>query len=118
MKSLAEILRFAEAKSWVTGREPAPDTICLRITEGDRQLLERALGILHRMATENTGWRGILHRWYYNDEPLRHDAANLVREAGFDMEKPAGTKLIGEYHFAEKEQARKMIDEAMKQNEN
>jgi hypothetical protein len=67
--------------------------------QGDTQLLHRALGILHRMATENTGWRSIFRRWYYSDEPLRNDAANLVREAKFDMARPEGTKLVGGYHF-------------------
>lgn len=62
----------------------------------DHALLERALGILHRMATENTGWRTYYRRWYYPDEPLRNDAANLVREAGFAMAQPEGTRLVGD----------------------
>ena len=49
----------------------------------DDQLLLDALGILHRFGLEQTGWRGWLRRWYYSDEPLRHDAANLVRRAGY-----------------------------------
>lgn len=61
----------------------------------DRVLLDRALGILHRMATEQTGWRGFFRRWYYSDEPLRNDAANLVREAEFEMKRPCGTRLVG-----------------------
>ena len=62
----------------------------------DADLLDRALGILHRMATEQTGWRRVLARWYYSDEPLRNDAANLVREAGFGTLMPLGTQLVGE----------------------
>lgn len=62
----------------------------------DSVLLDRALGILHRMATEQTGWRGFFRRWYYSDEPLRNDAANLVRLAEFEMKKPENTRLVGE----------------------
>ncbi len=62
----------------------------------DEMLLDRALGILHRLATENEGWRRFFSRWYYSAEPLRNDAANLVREAQFDMPRPIGTKLLGE----------------------
>jgi len=65
----------------------------------DSVLLDRALGILHRMATEcsNDRWwhRLFCRRWYYSDEPLRNDAANLVREAGFGMMMPLGTRLVG-----------------------
>lgn len=68
-----------------------------RARSSDSILLDRALGILHRMATENTGWRGILRRWYYSDEPLRNDAANLVREAGFGMMQPINTRLVGDH---------------------
>lgn len=72
----------------------------LRAVGGYRQreaeLLDRSLAILHRMATENTGWRSIFRRWYYADEPLRNDAANLIREAGFGMTMPLDTKLVGE----------------------
>lgn len=68
-------------------------------TQFDRQaaLLDRALGILHRMGTERTGWRRFFSRWYYADEPLRNDAANLVREAGFGMNcVPFNTQLVGD----------------------
>jgi hypothetical protein len=58
-------------------------------------LLSDALGILHRFATENVGWRGYFRRWYFSDEPLRHDAANLVRRAGFEMMRPEHTRLVG-----------------------
>ena len=62
----------------------------------DAMLLDRALGILHRMGTEQTGWRGFFRRWYYSDEPLRNDAANLVRQARFGMPMPLNTRLVGE----------------------
>lgn len=62
----------------------------------DSQLLRDALGILHRMATEHTGWRSFFRRWYFSDEPLRHDAANLVRRAGFEIPRPENTKLVGD----------------------
>lgn len=62
----------------------------------DAALLDRSLAILHRMATENTGWRGWFRRWYFADEPLRNDAANLVREAGFGMPQPINTRLVGD----------------------
>lgn len=62
----------------------------------DEVLLNRSLGILHRMATENTGWRSFFRRWYYSDEPLRNDAANLVRDSGFVMAQPINTRILGE----------------------
>lgn len=62
----------------------------------DDRLLLDALGILHRLATENTGWRSIFRRWYYSDEPLRNDAANLVRRAEFQMMRPEHTRLVGD----------------------
>lgn len=67
-----------------------------RMRSRDEALFNRALGILHRMATENVGWRSVWSRWYYADEPLRNDAANLVREAGFGMMQPINTRLVGD----------------------
>ena len=64
-------------------------------SEEDRLYWE-ALGILHRLATENTGWRSIFRRWYYSDEPLRHDAANLIRQARYEIPRPEHTRLVGE----------------------
>ena len=61
----------------------------------DEVLLDEALGILHRFALEQTGWRGWLRRWYYSDEPLRHDAANLVRRAECQIMRPEHTRLVG-----------------------
>lgn len=67
-----------------------------RRQQQEHQHYLRAMGILHRMATEQTGWRRFFARWYYNDEPLRNDAANLVREAGFQMLRPMNTRLVGD----------------------
>lgn len=41
--SLENLLAFAEGKSWIVGRAPAKDTICIRITEDDRKRLLRGL---------------------------------------------------------------------------
>jgi hypothetical protein len=67
----------------------------------DTVILDRALAILHRMATENTGWRSFFRRWYYSDEPLRNDAANLLNELrlhgeGFEIPRPLNTRILGE----------------------
>lgn len=48
----------------------------------DKEFALRAAIILHNMALENTGWRGLLRRWCVSDEPLRNDAANLLRASG------------------------------------
>ena len=60
----------------------------------------RCLDLLNRFALEQTGWRRYLKRWYFSDEPLRNDAANLVREAmawGYIPDyKIPGTKRVGE----------------------
>lgn len=61
----------------------------------NKLMLERALGILHRFAQEQTGWQRMYRRWWYSDEPLRNDAANLVREAGFTQEMASDAKLVG-----------------------
>ena len=60
------------------------------------QLLERALNILHNMALERKGWRGFLNRWVFHHEPLRNDAANLLREAGgYRMPMPINSDYVG-----------------------
>lgn len=74
----------------------SPKAFTFHSPPDDDVLLDRALGILHRMATENVGWRSWFRRWYYSDEPLRNDAANLVREAGFGMMQPINTRLVGD----------------------
>ena len=61
----------------------------------DRQFAERASVILHNMALERVGfWRQLFRRWHISDEPLRHDAANLLREKGVTMLLPKNTKLV------------------------
>jgi hypothetical protein len=65
-------------------------------TAKDAFYYERALDILHRMATEQTGWRRLFKRWFYSAEPLRNDAANLVREVGYQRPMPEATKLVGD----------------------
>lgn len=60
----------------------------------DSVVLDRALGILYRLSLENTGWRSFFRRWHYSDEPLRNDAANLVRECGYVEKRPINTKSI------------------------
>lgn len=62
----------------------------------DPEFHDRCLALLHRFATENTGWKAWFVRWYYSDEPLRNDAANLVKIAGFGMPMPLGTRLVGD----------------------
>lgn len=59
-------------------------------------LLMESLHLLHSLSLEQTGWRGVFRRWYYSDEPLRHDAANLVRRAQFKAKRPEFTRLVGE----------------------
>jgi hypothetical protein len=56
----------------------------------------RALTILHNMAVERKGWRSFFRRWWISDEPLRNDAANLVREVGYSALMPNGYQLIGD----------------------
>jgi hypothetical protein len=56
----------------------------------------RALAILHSMAVEHTGWRAFFRRWWINDEPLRNDAANLIREVGYSGLMPDGCQLVGD----------------------
>lgn len=63
----------------------------------DQATLERALAILSRMGTERTGWRALVFgRWYYPAEPLRNDAANLLRYDGRQLMMPVHTRLVGD----------------------
>ena len=57
---------------------------------------ERAMTILHNMAVERTGWKGFFIRWWISDEPLRNDAANLIREMGYHAMMPMGCRLVGD----------------------
>lgn len=65
-------------------------------TISDRDFAERAAGILHNMALERRGWRGLFGRWYISAEPLRNDAANLLREAGWSFPTPDGCRMVGD----------------------
>ena len=62
----------------------------------DGQFIDRAASILHNMALERRGWRGFFRRWDISDEPLRNDAANLLREAGFEMRTPINCRRVGD----------------------
>lgn len=62
----------------------------------DRQFIARAEDLLHRMALERTGWRGVFRRWVFRHEPLRHDAANLLRSRGLNFIFQDGTQHVGE----------------------
>lgn len=63
-----------------------------------REQQDRALNILHSMAVERTGWRGFFRRWWISDEPLRNDAANLIREVGYVALMPVNSRLVGDDH--------------------
>lgn len=67
----------------------------------DEQFKERATRILHNMALERVGyWRQLWQRWHISDEPLRNDAANLLREAGIEFfARPKGTQMVGDDHL-------------------
>jgi hypothetical protein len=60
-----------------------------------REQQERALAILHSMAVERTGWRAFFGRWWIDHEPLRNDAANLIREIGYLQKMPEDCQLVG-----------------------
>jgi len=64
----------------------------------DAQFCERATIILKHLALERTGWRRwLLGRWYISDEPLRNDAANLLRAARWHVGLyPIHTRFVGE----------------------
>lgn len=62
----------------------------------DRQFAERAMLILHNMALENMGWRSFFRRWVNHHEPLRNDAANLLREKGFLPILEMNTQYVGD----------------------
>jgi hypothetical protein len=59
--------------------------------------IDRALENLARMATERVGFRSLIFgRWYYSHEPLRNDAANLLRSIGISHMMPVNTRLVGD----------------------
>lgn len=54
----------------------------------------RPLAILHNMSLERTGWRKFFSRWLISDEPLRNDAARLLREIDYQAPIPKGSKRL------------------------
>lgn len=61
----------------------------------EHEFAERAAGILHNMALERRGWHPF-RRWYISDEPLRNDAANLLRMSGWGFKMPDDCRLVGD----------------------
>lgn len=59
---------------------------------------DKACEILHNMALEyeRPWWKRVFGRWAISDEPLRNDAANLLREYKVSKMMPAGTRYVGE----------------------
>lgn len=45
------------------------------------------------MALERKGWRRIFGRWHISDEPLRNDAARLLKEIGIEYPIHETTRL-------------------------
>lgn len=62
----------------------------------DKQFADRAMVILHNMALERKGWLSFFRRWHISDEPLRNDAANLLRERGVSLMTPIGFHWVGD----------------------
>lgn len=62
----------------------------------ERHLNDRAWAILHRLALERCGWRGVLRRWFYAAEPLRNDAASLLRERNEKFVMPITGRYVGD----------------------
>ena len=63
----------------------------------DAVFRQRAETILWHMALERNGfWRQLFRRWHINDEPLRNDAANLLRDAGVFRMTPTYCQLVGD----------------------
>ena len=60
---------------------------------------DSALTILHNLALENGGpwWKRMWRRWHISDEPLRNDAARLLRRYQVMMMRPAGTRYVGDH---------------------
>lgn len=61
----------------------------------EHEFAERAAIILHNMALERRGWHPF-RRWFINDEPLRNDAANLLRMSGWNFKMPDDCRLVGD----------------------
>lgn len=58
----------------------------------------RAAGILHNMALEwdKPWWWRMFRRWFISDEPLRNDAANLLKECEVKIMRPEGTRYVSD----------------------
>ena len=65
----------------------------------DREFRTRAQVILHFLALERRGWKHLLfgRRWFIHHEPLRNDAARLLRQAGYEAPRPRGTRYVGHH---------------------
>ena len=66
----------------------------LEETRGD--INHRAMFVLHEFTLERTGWRRWLYRWYHSDEPLRNDAARILKDSGCQFMRPIGSRSIAE----------------------
>mgnify|MGYP000734165410 CR=1 FL=1 len=64
----------------------------------DLEFAHRAAGILHNMSLERRwSWFSLFRRrWHISDEPLRNDAANLLREYGYAALTPNGFQRVGD----------------------
>jgi hypothetical protein len=43
LDDLLQIIRDAKGCKWITGREPRDDNSCVRLNQGDLEMIERAL---------------------------------------------------------------------------
>lgn len=64
----------------------------------DREFRDRAVVILANMARERTlFWRSLVRgRWPIHHEPLRNDAANLLRASGDNYFGPNSERHVGD----------------------
>lgn len=62
----------------------------------DRDFITRAIAILHNMALERKSGGIFSRRWHISSEPLRNDAASLLREYGICLLTPKGCHLVGD----------------------
>lgn len=67
----------------------------------ERVNARRAYAILHNLAQERTGWRRWFRRWVYSDEPLRNDAANLLRQINYYRHKELDVHYVGDADVTE-----------------
>lgn len=69
-----------------------------RATMNARDEHGRALAILFRLATERRRpwWAFWRPRFRFHHEPLRNDAANLIRQIGYQQMMHVGDHLVGD----------------------